>query len=108
MFKRLEMEGKRPGAVTMTGHTHIFAGFIAQEVRNADDTGFMETTTLTTKKGKGSRATKTRAATRRKNLQKPVYVFVQAIKNDDAYKDYFNPDNRTETRMLKLHELVRS
>ncbi|RPD66479.1 hypothetical protein L227DRAFT_649196 [Lentinus tigrinus ALCF2SS1-6] len=90
VFKRLEAEG-----------------FIAQEVREADDSGFMETTSLSSKRrGKGGRANaKTKASQRRKNLQKPVYVFVQAIKNEDAYKDYFNPDPEIEKRLLALSDL---
>ncbi len=43
---------------------------------------------------------------RRKNLQKPVYVFVQNVKNEDFYKDYFNPDPEVEKRLLGLSDLV--
>ncbi|TFK94784.1 HORMA-domain-containing protein [Polyporus arcularius HHB13444] len=90
VFKRLESEG-----------------FIAQEVREVDDTGFIETTSLSTKRrGRGGKANpKTKASQRRKNLQKPKYVFVQAIKNDNAYNDYFNPDPEVEKRLLELSDL---
>ncbi|KAI0707776.1 HORMA-domain-containing protein [Earliella scabrosa] len=90
VFKRLEAEG-----------------FIAQETREVDDTGFMETASVATKrKGRGGKANpKTRASQRRKNLQKPVYVFVQAIKTENAYQDYFNPDPDVEKRLLGLSDL---
>ena len=39
-------------------------------------------------------------------MQKPVYVFLQAVKNDDIYKDYFNPNLEVERRLLKLNEIV--
>ncbi len=73
-----------------------------------DDTGFIETTSLSTKRrGRGGKANpKTKASQRRKNLQKPKYVFVQAIKNDNAYNDYFNPDPEVEKRLLELSDLV--
>ncbi len=84
-------------------------GFIAQETREADDSGFMETTSLVTKrKGRGGKANlKTKTAQRRRNLQKAVYLFVQAVKNEDVYKDYFNPDPEVEKRLLELSDLVR-
>ncbi|KAI0748495.1 HORMA domain-containing protein [Daedaleopsis nitida] len=90
VFKRLEAEG-----------------FIAQETREEDDSGFLETTALATKrKGRGGKTNrKTRASQRRKNLQKPVYIFVQAIKNEVTYKDYFNPDPEVEKRLLGLSDL---
>ena len=68
----------------------------------------METTSLSSKrKGKGGKAgAKTKASQRRKNLQKPIYVFVQTIKNEDVYKDYFNPDPEVEKRLLGLSDLV--
>ena len=68
----------------------------------------METASVATKrKGRGGKANpKTRASQRRKNLQKPVYVFVQAIKTENAYQDYFNPDPDVEKRLLGLSDLV--
>ena len=68
----------------------------------------METTALASKrKGRGGKGNpKTRASQRRRNLQKPVYVFVQAIKNEDLYKDYFSPDPEVEKRLLGLSDLV--
>ncbi|KAH9945814.1 HORMA-domain-containing protein [Epithele typhae] len=91
VFKRLEAEG-----------------FIAQEIQDEDESGFMQTTTLATRqKAKGAKG-KTRGAkatTRRKNMKKPVYVFVQTIRNDDIYKDYFNPSAETERRLLRIEEL---
>ncbi|EIW60264.1 uncharacterized protein TRAVEDRAFT_119861 [Trametes versicolor FP-101664 SS1] len=89
VFKRLEAEG-----------------FIAQEVREADESGFMETTSLASKKKTKKVNAKTKAAQRRKVLQKPVYVFVQAIKSEQAYQDYFNPDPEVEKRLLGLSDLV--
>ncbi|KAI0333593.1 HORMA-domain-containing protein [Cubamyces sp. BRFM 1775] len=89
VFKRLDAEG-----------------FIAQEVREADDSGFMETKSLATKKKSKARGgVKGKVAQRRKNLQKAIYVFVQAIKNEEAYKDYFNPDPEVEKRLLGLSDL---
>ncbi|OJT02518.1 hypothetical protein TRAPUB_6935 [Trametes pubescens] len=88
VFKRLEAEG-----------------FIAQEVRETDETGFMETTSLASKKKTKKVNAKTKAAQRRKLLQKPVYVFVQAIKSEEAYQDYFNPDPEVEKRLLGLSDL---
>ena len=70
----------------------------------------METTELSSKKktkGKSGARSKAKATSRRKNMQKPVFVFVLAAKNNDAYKDYFNPEPATEKRILKFHELVR-
>ncbi|KAI0807770.1 HORMA-domain-containing protein [Fomes fomentarius] len=92
IFKRLEAEG-----------------FIAQETREADDSGFMETTSLVTKrKGRGGKANpKTKTAQRRRNLQKAVYLFVLAVKNEDVYKDYFNPDPEVEKRLLELSDLLK-
>ncbi|KAI0636628.1 HORMA-domain-containing protein [Trametes polyzona] len=88
VFKRLEAEG-----------------FIAQEVRATDASGFMETTSLASKRKTKRGGAKAKPAQRRKNLQKPVYVFVQAIKQEDAYKDYFNPDPEVEKRLLGLSDL---
>ncbi|KAI9065377.1 HORMA-domain-containing protein [Trametes sanguinea] len=89
VFKRLEAEG-----------------FIAQEIRETDESGFLETTTRTSKrKARPKAATKGKAGQNRKALQKPVYVFVQAIKNDDIYKDYFNPEPEVEKRLLGLSDL---
>ncbi|KAI0647405.1 HORMA domain-containing protein [Trametes meyenii] len=89
VFRRLEAEG-----------------FIAQETREVDDTGFIETTSFASKRKTKNRANaKTKAVPRRKNLQKSTYVFVQAIKNEDAYKDYFNPDPEVEKRLLGLSDL---
>ena len=71
----------------------------------------METTELSSKRktrGKGNAKTKAKAASRRKNMQKPVYVFVQAMKNDGIYKDYFNPEAAVERRLLRLDDLVRT
>lgn len=84
----------------------ICTGFIAQEVREADESGFMETTSLASKKKTKKVNAKTKAAQRRKVLQKPVYVFVQAIKSEQAYQDYFNPDPEVEKRLLGLSDLV--
>ena len=39
-------------------------------------------------------------------MQKPVFVFVLAAKNNDAYKDYFNPDPKVVTRIIGLEDLV--
>ncbi|KAI0672868.1 HORMA-domain-containing protein [Trametes maxima] len=90
VFKRLEAEG-----------------FVAQETRETDDLGFMETTSLTTKrKTKNKTSAKTKTTHRRKNFQKSTYVFVQAIKNEDAYKDYFSPDPEVEKRLLGLSDLT--
>ncbi|KAI0664727.1 HORMA domain-containing protein [Cubamyces menziesii] len=89
VFKRLDAEG-----------------FIAQETSEADESGFMETKSLATKrKPKGKGGAKGKVAQRRKNLQKAVYVFVQAIKNEEVYKDYFNPDPEVEKRLLGLSDL---
>ncbi|KAJ3013263.1 hypothetical protein NUW54_g1639 [Trametes sanguinea] len=83
VFKRLEAEG-----------------FIAQEIRETDGSGFLETTMRTSKrKTRPKAAIKGKAGQNRKALQKPVYVFVQAIKNDDIYKDYFNPEPEVEKRL---------
>ncbi|OSD08508.1 DNA-binding protein [Trametes coccinea BRFM310] len=89
VFKRLEAEG-----------------FIAQNIRETDESGFLETTTRASKRKARSKATtKGKAGQNRKTLQKPVYVFVQAIKNDDVYKDYFNPEPEVEKRLLGLSDL---
>ncbi|KAI0780584.1 HORMA domain-containing protein [Trametes elegans] len=89
VFKRLEAEG-----------------FIAQKILEPDDSGFMDTTSLASKrKGKGKANAKNRTALRRKNLQKPLYVFVHSIKNEEIYKDYFNPDPDVEKRLLGLSDL---
>lgn len=66
----------------------------------------METTSLASKKKTKKVNAKTKAAQRRKVLQKPVYVFVQAIKGEEAYQDYFNPDPEVEKRLLGLSDLV--
>ncbi|KAH9901464.1 HORMA domain-containing protein [Cubamyces lactineus] len=90
VFKRLDAEG-----------------FIAQEICEADESGFMETKSLATKrKPKGKGGAKGKVAQRRKKLQKAIYVFVQAIKNEEAYKDYFNPDPEVEKRLLGLSDLT--
>ncbi|KAI0373008.1 hypothetical protein BV20DRAFT_938979 [Pilatotrama ljubarskyi] len=89
VFKRLEAEG-----------------FIAQQNREGDEAGFMETTSLATKRKTKKATSKVKASQRRRNMQKPVYVFVQAIKNDEVYKDYFNPDPEVEKRLLGLSDLV--
>ncbi|KAI8989768.1 HORMA-domain-containing protein [Trametes punicea] len=89
VFKRLEAEG-----------------FIAQQTRETDETGFLETTSLASKRKTRAKAgVKGKAAQRRKNLQKPIYVFIPAIKNEDVYKDYFNPDPEVEKRLLALSDL---
>ncbi|CDO73614.1 hypothetical protein BN946_scf185014.g84 [Trametes cinnabarina] len=89
VFRRLESEG-----------------FIAQESREDDDSGFLETTVLTSKRKTRSKAApKGKAGKNRKALQKPVYVFIQAIKNDEVYKDYFNHDPEVEKRLLGLSEM---
>ncbi|KAM5531726.1 hypothetical protein V8D89_014575 [Ganoderma adspersum] len=92
VFKRLEAEG-----------------FIAQESRELDESGMLATTTVTSKRrgrGRGGKTNpKPRTGLRRKNLQKAVYVFVQNIKNEDVYKDYFNPDPEVEKRLLGLSDL---
>ena len=85
-------------------------GFIAQENRELDESGMLATTTVTSKRrgrGRGGKTNpKPRAGLRRKNLQKPVYVFVQNIKHEDIYKDYFNPYPEVEKRLLGLSDLV--
>lgn len=85
-------------------------GFIAQENRELDESGMLATTTVTSKRrgrGRGGKTNpKPRTGLRRKNLQKAVYVFVQNIKNEDIYKDYFNPDPEVEKRLLGLSDLV--
>lgn len=77
------------------------------ETRDVDGIGFLETVST---KGKGNKKGKNKArhtaSSRRKAMQKPKYVFVQAIKNDAVYKDYFNADPDVEKKMLKLSELV--
>ncbi|KAI0822740.1 HORMA-domain-containing protein [Trametes gibbosa] len=91
VFKRLEAEG-----------------FIGQEIRAADDSDFIETTSVASKRKTKKGGAKGKAAPRRKAIQKPVYAFVQAIKNEDTYKDYFNPDPEVEKRLLGLSDLVSS
>lgn len=79
-------------------------GFIGQEVHSTDS--FMTTTIVSSKKrGKAKSKAKTKTQQAR-NMQKPVYVFLQAVKNDDIYKDYFNPNLEVERRLLKLNEIV--
>ncbi|TBU35629.1 HORMA-domain-containing protein [Dichomitus squalens] len=82
-------------------------GFIAQETREVDDTGLIETRMVSSKrKGRsGKMGPKPRTGLRRKNLQKPVYVFVETIKNEDVYQDHFNPDPEVEKRLLGLSDL---
>ena len=108
VFKRLEAEGEA-GSYSRE-RTDIFGwvGFIAQETRELDGSGLMETTTVVTRRrGRGGKANpKHRTGLRRKNLQKPVYVFVQNIKHEDIYKDYFNPYPEVEKRLLGLSDLV--
>ena len=70
----------------------------------------MKTTTISSKnksRGKAHPVPNTRAAARRKNIRRPVYVFAQAIKNDNIYKDYFQPGSEVEKRLLKLDDLVK-
>ncbi|KZT09612.1 HORMA-domain-containing protein [Laetiporus sulphureus 93-53] len=89
LFKRLEAEG-----------------FIAIELRETDDLGLMETATRMTKaKNKGKMAAKTRQSQRKKALQKPKYIFLQASTQSQAYKDYFDPDPEVEKRLLSLSDL---
>ena len=73
-----------------------------------DESGFVETKTVTSKrKGRNGKAnSKSKSGLRRKTMQKPVYIFVQAIKTTDMYKDYFNPDPEVEKRLLGLSDLV--
>ena len=67
----------------------------------------METKSLTSKrKPKGKTNAKTKTTQRRRNLQKPVYVFIEAIRTENVYKDYFNPDPEVEKRLLGLSNLV--
>lgn len=83
-------------------------GFIGQENREVDDTGFIETKTVSSKrKGRSGKPNPNpRTGLRRRKLQKPVYVFVETIKDEEVYKDYFNPDPEVEKRLLGLSDLV--
>ncbi|KAH8107944.1 HORMA-domain-containing protein [Cristinia sonorae] len=88
LFKRLESEG-----------------FIAQETKERDDLGLMETTTR-----KSRNRTKDKGGAKRKQSvrvqgRKSVYVFVEAMTTTQAYVDYFSPDPHVEKRILGLSNL---
>ncbi|EED82474.1 predicted protein [Postia placenta Mad-698-R] len=85
-FKRLETEG-----------------FITSVTKEVDDFGLE--TIVRGKKGKSkiNAGPKTRQSQRRKTLQKPRYVFVKASTNNQAYKDYFDPNQEVEKRLLGDH-----
>jgi len=82
------------------------SGFIANETRETDELGLIETNTRTTNGKNKGKAAKTRQSQRRKTLQKPRYVFLQSAINKQAYKDYFNPDPEVEKKVLALSDLV--
>ncbi|KAM6500352.1 HORMA domain containing protein [Amanita muscaria] len=102
LFKRLEAEG-------LPTNTHKSAerlplGFIVDQSTVVDDFGFTETHTKNAK-NKGKDKSK---ATKRKAVQKSVFVFNRAAKTSQAYTDYFNPDPEIESRLLRLSELKAS
>lgn len=74
--------------------------------KEVDDFGLE--TIVRGKKGKSkiNAGPKTRQSQRRKTLQKPRYVFVKASTNNQAYKDYFDPNQEVEKRLLGLSDLV--
>jgi meiosis-specific protein HOP1 len=102
LFKRLENEGElsqfvlRQLIITMSG-------FVATETKTTDEVGFLETSTRAVK---GKSKAKGKQANQRKNLQKTKYLFNKASKRTSAYKDYFNPDQVVENRLLGLSDLV--
>ncbi|KAH6918332.1 hypothetical protein BKA70DRAFT_1246890 [Coprinopsis sp. MPI-PUGE-AT-0042] len=74
--------------------------FIEQVTTTLDGFGF-ETETRVSKARKG----KERKAKQRKNVQKIRYAFNKASKRGQKYKDYFNPEQGTESRLLGLDDL---
>ncbi|OBZ65788.1 hypothetical protein A0H81_14343, partial [Grifola frondosa] len=95
LFKRLEIEVS----------AYRRSGFIALEIQETDDTGILETTTTRSHRRKTGKNSKARGSQRRKNIQKPKYVFVRASVNGKLYQDYFNPDPEVEKTLLGLSDL---
>ena len=66
----------------------------------------METTTRRSK-GKGTPKGKAkRKQSVRVQGQKSHYVFVEALKKEQAYIDYFSPDPQVEARILEISDMV--
>jgi meiosis-specific protein len=75
--------------------------FIEQVTTTLDGFG-LETETRVSRTRKG----KERKMKQRKNVQKIRYAFNKASKRSQKYKDYFDPGQETESRLLGLDDLV--
>jgi hypothetical protein len=80
----------------------MLLGFISNQSTVVDDFDLTGTSARNTRN-------KTKAKTKvskKKRVQKPVFVFNHAIKSSRAYLDYFNPDPDVESLLMGLSDLV--
>ncbi|TFK30204.1 DNA-binding protein [Coprinopsis marcescibilis] len=99
LILRLEEDGMQPIRASFLG-TELPAEFI-QEVSTTIDEFGMTAESRTTNR----RKVRDRKAKQRKNVQKSRYAFNKQIRGEQRYKDYFNPDQEVESRLLGLDDL---
>lgn len=73
-------------------------GFIALEDAHAEDSAL--------RRGRSSKNKNTTKTVSRRRTTRKRYVFVDAIRNESKYNDYFDPDSEVEKKLLGLEELV--